>query len=101
MTVTTLTATVSRFTRQHTHPVAFQPEQLLCAEIKPTVSVSTEAAPAPIMVALLSGSDRIAFLWAVGVLFCHARSAFITANPEAHCVIYHQVMRAFSEHLQR
>jgi hypothetical protein len=69
--------------------------------MEPTVSVSTEAAPAPTMVALLSGSDRIVFSWAVGVLFCHARSAFRTAKPEAPSAIYHWVMRAFSERKQR
>jgi hypothetical protein len=62
MTGITLTATVSRFTRQHTHPTAFQPERPLCAETEPTVSVSIEVGLAPIMGALQNGSNALAIV---------------------------------------
>jgi hypothetical protein len=55
----TQTATVSRFIRQRTHRVAYRPGQPLCAEMELTVSVSTEAARAPITEASPSGSDRV------------------------------------------
>ena len=60
MTVITQTATVSRFIRPHTRLEAFRPVQPLSAQMEPTVSVSIEAGLAPIMEALLNGSDPIA-----------------------------------------
>jgi hypothetical protein len=57
MTITTQTATDIRFIHQHTHLAAFQRVPPLCAGMEPTVSVSTEAARAPIMGALRNGSD--------------------------------------------
>jgi hypothetical protein len=63
MDVITQTAMVGKFTRQHTHQVAFLQVQLRCVQMEPTVSVSIEAGLAPIMGALSNGSDKV-WVWA-------------------------------------